>query len=229
VVIEDSRSPDPSRDGSQNGRFTMVNLIHAALRRDLGRLSGAVRGPSLESTVANRLHGRWQFVSGQLVHHHRTEDESLWPLVRPKLADSAEELGVVDKMEAQHRTLAPASAAVERAFAAYLRGTGSADDVAVQLDAMRSVVESHLHDEESQAFALIDKSLSDKEFASFEKATAKGVGIRGAARFFPWILDGAPQEDGEAALRVLPGPLRALCGRRWVPRYEREIAGLWRS
>ena len=77
-----------------------------------------------------------------------------------------------------------------------------ADELATQLDLWAP--RAHLDDEEAQACSLVDDALNDDEFASFEKATAKSVGMRGAARFFPWILDGASEDDRKAALHVPP-------------------------
>jgi hypothetical protein len=195
----------------------MVLLIHGALRRDLDRLCGALRSPALDSARARQLRAHWQLVSEQLHHHHTTEDQYLWPLVREKLAGRPDGLAVIDTMEAQHRTLSPSGDAVERMFGAYVASAAEADELATQLDALRTQVLAHLDDEEAQAFPLIDDALNDDEFASFEKATAKSVGMRGATRFFPWILDGASQDDRKAAVRVLPPPIRAVCRYRWIP------------
>jgi hypothetical protein len=208
----------------------MVYLIHGALRRDFGRLRGAAASPAIDAATADRLHGHWAFVSRQLEHHHRTEDEALWPLVRPKLAADAEALAVLDRMEAQHRTLAPAREAVDAAFDAFgQQSNGNADDLVAALDALNAHVTEHLDDEEAHTFALVDGALDDKEFASFEKATAKGVGLRGATQFFPWILEDADPADAKVALGNLPPPIRALCRRRWIPRYERQVASVWKG
>jgi hemerythrin-like domain-containing protein len=216
------------RDGLRE-RFTMVYLIHGAFRRDFGRLRDAVATPGVDRTTLERLHAHWQFVSGQLEHHHRVEDEVMWPLVRPKLAGNPDGLAVLDRMEAQHRTFAPARDAVEQAFDSWFTNAGTAQDLAPRLDDLRTCVADHLDNEEADAFPLIDSALDDQEFASFEKATAKATGLRGAAEFFPWILDDADEADRNRALCALPTPIRALCRRRWVPRYERQTADLWPS
>jgi hypothetical protein len=229
MVSDPSNNADHIRDRARRERFTMVYLIHDALRRDFGRLCAAVRAPTLDSAAAGPLHDRWRFVSDQLDHHHRTEDENMWPLVRPKLAGVDADLEVIERMEAQHRTLDPASDAVERAFAAYLAKTGNVEELATEFGDLRARVESHLDDEERHAFPVIDRVLTDEEFQSFEKAVAKAVGMRGAAAFFPWILDSAAPGDQQAALAVLPAPIRFVCRRRWIPRYERRIAAHWRS
>ena len=70
-----------------------------AFRRDFGRLSAAVRAPGVDRARGAQLQEHWDFVSDQLHHHHRVEDETLWPLVRPKLEGRQAQLAVLDTME----------------------------------------------------------------------------------------------------------------------------------
>jgi hemerythrin-like domain-containing protein len=211
------------------GRFTIVYLIHEAFRRDLSRLREAVGSLGADQSRARRLRVHWEFVNDQLHEHHRVEDESLWPLVRSKLAGDSDDLGVLKKMEAQHQDLEPQCEGVTQAFAALCVQPGAREGQSLVegLGALSSVLSAHLGDEESQAFPVIDRSLSEEEFESFGKATAKAVGMRGAARFFPWIFDGAEAVERDAVLRMPPPPVRLLCGYVWEPRYRRQAASLW--
>jgi iron-sulfur cluster repair protein YtfE (RIC family) len=224
-----SPAQNPSEAGPPRGRFTIVYMIHDAFRRDLARLSAAVRAPGVDSARARRLGDHWNFVEDQLHHHHRVEDESLWPLVRPKLAGRAEELAVLDDMETQHRSLTPENRAVDEGFASFCANPGDAAgaELAGHLDAMRSLLDTHLDDEESRCFPVIDAALSAEEFESFGKATAKAVGMRGSAHFFPWIFEGADAVERKAVLTMPPPPVRVLCRYVWEPRYERQVATLW--
>jgi hemerythrin-like domain-containing protein len=221
---EQNRTSPPPR-----GRFTIVYLIHEAFRRDLGRLSSALRSPRVEAARARQLGSHWKFIVDQLHHHHRVEDESLWPLVRPKLVGNEKELAVLDEMEAQHLALTPSCDVVEKGFASFTTTPTDqgAAELADQLDAMAAVLAAHLDAEESQCFPVIDKALSAEEFESFGKATAKAVGMRGSARFFPWIFDGADAVERHAVLSMPPPPVRMLCQYVWEPRYERRVATLW--
>jgi hemerythrin-like domain-containing protein len=220
---------DPTRAKPPRGRLTIVYLIHEAFRRDLGRLRDAVRLPGVGTARARQLGDHWEFVNEQLHHHHRVEDESLWPLLRPKLAGNVEGLAVLDEMEAQHRTLEPTCESITQEFAAYPTQPGgpAGEDLAAHLDALLILLAAHLDDEESRGFPIIDQTMSAEEFESFGKATAKAVGMRGSARFFPWIFDGADPVERQAVLSMPPPPVRILCGRLWEPRYERQAAVLW--
>jgi hypothetical protein len=215
---------DPPR-----GRFTIVYLIHEAFRRDLGRLRDAARASGLNRPRAVALRDRWSFVDEQLHHHHRVEDDSLWPLVRPKLDGQADDLAVLERMEAQHHTLEPLGQAVTIGFDALAaepsREAGAA--LAEQLDELLVALGDHLDDEESRCFPVVDRALTEAEFESFGKATAKAVGMRGSAQFFPWIFEGAASVERAAVLQLPPPPVRVLCQYVWEPRYRRRTVRLW--
>lgn len=211
------------------GRFTIVYLIHEAFRRDLSRLSEAVGAPDVDATRARQLQAHWAFIDEQLHHHHQVEDASLWPLVRPKLAGRQGDLTVFDDMEAQHLTLEPKCKAITAGFASFVRepAATTGGDLAGSIDSLRTGLGAHLDDEETRCFPVVDDALDQEEFESFGKATAKAVGMRGSARFFPWIFDGAAPVERQAVLSMPPPPVRILCTYVWEPRYKRRAAALW--
>ena len=219
-------TPQPPR-----GRFTIVYLIHEAFRRDVGRLRDAVRAPHVDGSRARRLGTHWNFVNEQLHHHHQVEDAALWPLIRPKLAGKDDELELLDQMEAQHHALEPKCEAISEEFATFPDRLGgqAGEIIASRLDDLATVLAAHLDDEEEHCFPVIDEALSVEEFESFGKATAKSIGMRGSARFFPWIFDGANPLERNAVLRMPPPPVRVLCGYVWEPRYKRQNSSLWAS
>jgi hypothetical protein len=228
-VAMNSSQQDQSGEGPPRGRFTIVYLIHEAFRRDIRRLSAAVRVPGVSPQRAGRLAGAWEYVDEQLHHHHQVEDASLWPLVRPKLSGRDDALAVLDEMEVQHIALLPKCAAIGKGFASFARvpDEGAGAELADELDSLDTLLASHLHDEEQRCFPVIDEALTVEEFESFGKATAKAVGMRGSARFFPWIFDGAAPVERGAVLNMPPPPVRVLCRYVWEPRYTRNVATLW--
>ena len=219
----------PVAGGPPRGRFTIVYLIHEAFRRDLRRLSSALRSPGLDHHRAQQLRTHWEFINEQLHHHHEVEDASLWPLVRPKLAGRDEDLEVLAQMEAQHLVLLPHCEAIGEGFGSLVQQTSKekGDALSAQIDVLQTELGSHLEDEEQRCFPVIDEALSVEEFQSFGKATAKAIGMRGSARFFPWIFDGADPVECKAVLSMPPPPVRVLCRYVWEPRYERTVAKLW--
>lgn len=221
--------PNGSAPDAPRGRFTIVYLIHEAFRRDLSRLRNAVRAPQVDGAKARRLATHWDFVNQQLHHHHQVEDASLWPLVRPKLAGKNDQLEVLDTMEAQHHALEPKCQVITEEFAAYpgRLGEQAGESLAGRIEDLATPLAAHLDDEETHCFPVIDEALSVEEFESFGKATAKAIGMRGSARFFPWIFDGANPLERDAVLSMPPPPVRILCGYVWEPRYRRQNPPLW--
>jgi Hemerythrin HHE cation binding domain len=228
-VTMNSGQKDRSGDGPPRGRFTIVYLIHEAFRRDLQRLSAAVSVPGVTAQTANWLAGAWDYVDDQLHHHHQVEDAALWPLVRPKLSGHDDDLAVLEEMEVQHVNLLPKCAAIGKGFASFARGPDeqAGGALALELDDLDTQLATHLSDEEQRCFPVIDAALSVDEFESFGKATAKAVGMRGSAKFFPWIFDGADPVERRAVLTIPPPPVRILCQYVWEPRYQRQVATRW--
>ena len=220
---------EPVKSGPPRGRFTIVYLIHEAFRRDLRRLSDAVRAPGVTAERARRLGAHWAFVDEQLHHHHQVEDDSLWPLVRPRLAGQDEQLAILHQMEVEHTALLPKGQAVDRGFAALAAAPTAEGGAALgdQLDDLAATLAAHLDEEETRCFPVIDQALSNAEFEAFGKATAKAIGMRGSARFFPWIFDGADPVERQAVLSMPPPPVRVLCRYSWEPRYQRQVTPLW--
>lgn len=211
------------------GRFTIVYLIHEAFRRDLGRLSTAVKAPAVDQARARQLGAHWEFVNEQLHHHHEVEDASLWPLVRPKLSGSEDELAVLAQMEAQHVVLLPLCGAIGEGFGSLAQQPSQekGGELAGLIDELGAQLGTHLDDEEQRCFPVIDQALTAEEFESFGKATAKAIGMRGSAKFFPWIFDQADPVECKAVLSMPPPPVRVLCRYMWEPRYGRTVAKLW--
>jgi hypothetical protein len=221
----------PSGDGPPRGRFTIVYLIHEAFRRDLKRLSVAVRAPSVSRQRAQWLTAAWEYVDEQLHHHHEVEDAALWPLVRPKLSGHDDNLAVLHEMEVQHVKLLPLSGSIAKRFVSFAQSPDerAGVELAEEVDELNTLLASHLSDEEQRCFPVIDSALSVDEFESFGKATAKAVGMRGSAKFFPWIFDGAEPVERSAVLTVPPPPVRVLCQYVWEPRYQRKVASMWET
>ncbi len=219
----------PGAGGPPRGRFTIVYLIHEAFRRDLKRLSAALRESNVDERRAGQLGAHWAFIEDQLHHHHEVEDASLWPLVRPKLSGREGELAVLTEMEVEHKELLPQCAEIGQGFTTLMEtpDAQACGDLAEHLDQLGSALGAHLDNEEQHCFPVIDQALTLEEFQSFGKATAKAVGMRGSAKFFPWIFDTADPVERKAVLSMPPPPVRVLCHYVWEPRYARSVASIW--
>ena len=180
-----SPAQNPSAAGPPRGQFTIVFLIHEAFRRDLGRLSVAVQAPGVDSARARQLGAHWDFVEDQLHHHHRVEDESLWPLVRPKLAGRSEALAVLDDMEAQHRSLSPENQAIDEGFASFCANPGDAAGTDLSKSALKKIEKDWEAKEKAFAAAAAKPEATQasidslkKQIGDLEAELARSVQVR---------------------------------------------------
>jgi hypothetical protein len=54
---------------------------------------------------------------------------------------------------------------------------------------------------------------------------ARAQGVKGAAVYVPWIIDGATTAERKRFFSVLPAPVRVISRLVWEPRYRHR--GLW--
>jgi hypothetical protein len=204
-----------ARHGTGDADLTIMIAAHDAFRRDLTRLA---RTASAANDPARRqsVQAGWELFKRELHIHHTAEDEIIWPALRPRLANSASALSVLDAMEAEHQLIDPLLAAVDAQFAA----TGS-DRVADVIDALTSALTGHLRHEERDGLPLIGVALTAAEWRGVGRKMASKNGLAASAEMFAWILDGTDRDHSKATLAQLPPPLRLLYRARWKPRFDK--------
>src|SRR3954451_12075256 len=112
--------------------MTMNRLIHAAVRRDLGRLSAALESfPAGDLARARDLERAFANLRDQLTHHHVGEDRWVWPM----LAGTGVDRGLLEAMESEHAAMSQALADTGAAMTALAR-SGSAEDAAAAAASM---------------------------------------------------------------------------------------------
>jgi hypothetical protein len=192
--------------------FTLMYVAHDAFTRDLDRLLLAVEdGNSWRAAD----HIRWHTFTSQLHVHHHAEDDALWPPLRAT-ALTADEIATLDAMEREHAQIDPLLEQVERA---------AGDDPAAlpgSLRRLRAALAGHLRHEEDAALPMIARRTGPEGWAAFTATFRETQGIRGAATYFPWLLEGAPADVRTRVLSVLPPPARLLYRVLWAPRYRRD-------
>ncbi|GAB3969199.1 hypothetical protein GCM10029978_040060 [Actinoallomurus acanthiterrae] len=200
--------------------MTMMLVSHNAFRRDLGHLRRAVEQRSAEDPERRRaVQNGWSLFKLQLHNHHTNEDKSIWPRMRARLRDKPDDLGVLDAMEAEHDRIDPLLAAVDAALA---DGTADQERFAQAIAELDDALSGHLTHEEKDALPLVPVTLTSDEWQETAKDMRDLVGLKGAAEFFPWLLDGAPDKDADAILKLMPAPARLMYRRMWVPKYSKE-------
>jgi iron-sulfur cluster repair protein YtfE (RIC family) len=198
--------------------LTVMYAAHDAFRRDLERLAeAAARGTADTPPV----HAGWDNFRRQLHIHHTAEDSDLWPRVERAVADRPQDIALLAEMEAEHARLDPLLTAVDQAL-----HQGSAD-IDGLVDALATALGDHLEHEEKSALPLIQEVLTPADWGAFTGRMRETQGLRGAAVFVPWIVDGIPPADRAAFLGALPPPVRVLNRLFWEAGYRKR--GLWRG
>ncbi|GGI97055.1 hemerythrin domain-containing protein [Streptomyces brasiliensis] len=196
--------------------FTGMYASHDAFRRDLIRLADAVDDGRAHAVP---VRAGWENFKRQLHIHHTTEDTGLWPRVRERAAGRPRDLALLDEMEEEHSRIDPLLAAVD---------TGLADrspELPYLVRALTVTLDDHLKHEEDSALPLIQEVLTDADWAAFTGSLRRTQGLRGAALFVPWIVDGVPPADRATFLDTLPAPARVLNRLFWEGGYRRR--GIW--
>ncbi len=201
----------------------MMYVIHDALRRDLEHLTRAVESQAtLDPDRRQAFDAGWGLFKLQLHHHHTGEDTTLWPMVRPRLADRPDDLELLDVMEAEHVRIGPV---IEEIDAAVADKESGAERLSEATALFRQELVDHLAHEERSAVPVVESVMTRQDWKAFAKHQQKSVGLKGAGEFFPYILSRADPERGSQALAQFPPPLRFLIRRVWQPRYAKRT--LW--
>lgn len=193
---------------------TMMYAAHDAFRRDVSFLvdaAGGLRG-GLTSFEAG-----WGVFKQYLTIHHVAEDNTLWPAMRAKLAGRQPELDLLDEMEREHELLDPVMEEIDEALRQ--QDASGARTAAARL---AKLLRDHLRHEEVSVLPLVSSVLSQEDWDAFGEDQRRRIGIKGGAMFFPWLLDGAPQDRQRKVLGMVPPPVRLLYRTVWLPRYRRR-------
>lgn len=198
----------------------IMRILHNAFRRDGARLARAADtyGTDDPETHDALLLG-WHGFSSGLHHHHTIEDTHIWPLLRHKLADQPDDLAVLDDMESEHALIDPTLVALEEAFDDSDSGP---DVVAGRIFDVVELLRSHLAHEERDAFPLIRRHITSREWAVLNRSSMKELSYSDIAQLGPYLLDGAAPDDVRRVLAELPAPLRLVHRFWWNPRYQRH-------
>lgn len=193
--------------------FTVMKATHDALRRDLEHIATITARLSDDPCRVLGTAAGWEMFKAHLRVHHLAEDRLLWPVMRRTLAGRPDDLALLEELEAEHAAVDPLLYAIDAALA---DREGGLERLAGLTDALFTGLSRHLGHEESEALALIDATLTQEEYAPFDEAHR-----RSAARFVPWLLDGAGKDTSARILATLPEPVRQAYAQEWREAYAR--------
>jgi hemerythrin-like domain-containing protein len=204
---------------------SMNKVIHAAVRRDLGRLEkalAAVSGRDLER--AGDLQRAWAQLHDQLGHHHRQEEDVIFPAVVGLGVDER----LLEELESEHAAMMHALGEIDAAMTAYAAG-GTAADASLAAEAVRRgsvVVDAHLTHEETDLEPALRPHLESTEWRAVERQIRRQPPSR-VGWFFAWLQDGSPDEADAFLASTVPGPVRFVFSRLFGRGYHATIAPVW--
>jgi iron-sulfur cluster repair protein YtfE (RIC family) len=208
---------DAARHGTGDADLTIMMTAHDAFRRDLVRLARAAAFADLPDPGRRAsVQAGWETFKRQLHIHHTAEDDFMWPVMRERLAHSAQALSVLDAMEAEHEVIDPLLAGVDYAFE-----NPENRQVADAADALTSALHQHLAHEERDALPLIGVAFTAAEWRGVGMKIARKNGLSAGSEMFAWMTNGAPPDQAAAAVRTLPAPVRLIYKAVWKPRFAR--------
>lgn len=205
--------------------MTIMYLMHHAFRRDLRDFTDAVpRTPVDDRAAWQALARRWEHLSVPLHIHHHEEDTLLWPFLLER-ADE-EHRATLEAMEAEHAEIDPALTACAEGFARMAEhpdhDTRAA--LAVRLAAVRESLGRHLHHEETETIALLQRVMTGEEWAQMEKRFSEGVTFSVVLQAIPWTMHKVPADLREEVLQRSPAAQRVIwwLTRRRFARLDRK-------
>lgn len=195
--------------------FREMFAIHDAFRRDLGKfVAAATAGKALSPQVQ----AGWANFKVQLGIHHSVEDAWLWPRLERELAGRVGELALLADMEAEHARIDPLLAAVDAAL------PDQGINLVVRIQELAVELACHFLHEEDSALPLIQAVLTPADWKGFRSAMTRAQGIKGAAVFVPWLVDGLSAADQQRSTANMPPPVLLLNRLFWSSRYrERDL------
>jgi iron-sulfur cluster repair protein YtfE (RIC family) len=210
----ESRSEAAKRRAALAGSvdFTMMYIAHDAFNRDLERLiaAGDAGTPFTAQAIAT-----WRFFAKQLHIHHTAEDAALWPRLRA-VAGDAGDVRLLAEMEAEHASLDPRLDQIDAAVDAR-----NAAVFTSEITTLAQGLAAHMIHEEGEALPLLERRLGQAGWDDFGKEIREQQGgIKGAAAYLPWVLDGVDQATTTKVLRLLPAPARLIYRKVWEPKYR---------
>ncbi|MEV0061918.1 hemerythrin domain-containing protein [Nocardia sp. NPDC050718] len=154
-----------------------MRLAHRAMLADTARFAvlagelAAIRTPC-PPRRARAIAGYLDLLCDSIHHHHRVEDEVLWPTLTAAAGDAIELRELTD----DHAQLDPALAEIRTLCADLVaRRPGAAAALAERLTRLHTVLDEHIADEERTVFPVVTEYLTTAQWAEVEAAARKGA------------------------------------------------------
>ena len=195
--------------------MSMMFAMHDALRRELVQVARIASRQDDSPGKLLRAALGWELFKKFLLVHHQTEDDTLWPALRARVAGQPDRIAVADELEAEHSVIEPLLTAIDGAAADPDYGYQRFGDI---IDELTTKLTAHLTHEEADGLALIDASLTPQQWQHFAQVHGGRLG-GDAPMYMPWLLNGASPQMLDAVLDKFPPPLLTAYREQWGPGY----------
>jgi hypothetical protein len=207
----------------------MMGIVHGALRRDLLRARDAADTPPHPRGRQRRALGEHVGWLMDFLHvHHTGEDEGLWPAVRRRDPSAG---ALLDSLEADHRQIEPAAAALRAAAERYAVTTDDDARVALvtALDELGTVLFPHLDREVAEAMPVVSRVLTRAEWDAIEQEHYVGPkSVRELGFEGHWLLDDLDEEGRDVVVHTVNPVVRLVLLHGFARRYRRHVDAVWR-
>lgn len=207
-------------------QLTMNRLIHAAVRRDLDRLSASLQTfPDGDTARARDLDRAYVNLRRELTQHHEGEDTHIFPM----LAGAGVDGRLLGEMESEHHAMSEALSETGAAMTSLaMNGSASAAATArASVVRTQGVVERHLAHEEQELEPQLHPLTETPEWKVVEKKLSRQPPSV-AGPFFAWLTDGMNDAHRAFLRTLIPAPVVTLLAKVFGRRYNRDIARVWR-
>ncbi|MGW0038766.1 hemerythrin domain-containing protein [Gordonia sp. NPDC003376] len=203
-----------------------MGIVHGALRRDLVRARMVLEsGPDRDDRHRRALADHLVWLMDFLHAHHTGEDRGLWPLVRQRNPSAG---FLLDRMDADHKRIAPAIDGLARTARSYRTRTQASEQVIAALTALEAVLLPHLAAEELEMMPVVATSITTQEYRDVERrffVRPKGFSELGIE--YHWLADGLDQQRRDLIAGVVPPIPRFVLLHGFDRQYRRYAAALW--
>lgn len=218
--------PDTPTGSGTRADIEGMGIVHGALRRDLERTRLVLSTepfPAGRRRLALADHVLWLM---QFLHmHHGGEDAGLWPAVRAANPGAGP---LLDRMDRDHRLVAPAIGGVEAAARTYGEDAGGRVVLLDALAALTAVLLPHLEREEVEMMPVVADSLTGAQLDAIEhEFFVAPLSISQLADVGNWVLDGLDAAGRKRMLNVVPFVQRYVLLYGFGSRYRRKTRLLW--
>jgi hypothetical protein len=172
-------------------------VVETRLEHDAHRLATSTLADALgRAAPPGALSELRDLVVAMLVHHHRSEDDDLWPLLAQAAPDLTEPLGSLSE---EHRLL---DAALDRLGAP----AGDVTDPGVRQAAVavRDLVYEHLAREEPVLFPALRRHMSSEAWSAFSARVVASAPQEGQHLHIGLLYEVGAPEEVRLVLRHLP-------------------------